>query len=138
MKKIIALSGAFDPPTFGQIDMIKHATRLGNVVIILNSDEWILKSKRRIFLTREKRKKFLISIPGVVDIVDAIDLDGTVCESLKELKPDMFGNGGPRTPENTPEIDLCRDMDIELIWQVGSVEDAKNTLKIYDAALKFT
>ena len=36
-KKIIALSGGFDPPTRGQVAMIQEAAELGDVIIILNS-----------------------------------------------------------------------------------------------------
>lgn len=135
MKKIIALSGAFDPPTIGQAEMISHASKLGNVVIILNSDEWLAKRKYRIFLSRQKRKSILLSMPGVIDIIDAKDSDGTVCQSLLELKPDMFGNGGPRTPENTPEFDLCNELGIQLVWKIGSVENIKEIEKMYSRVL---
>ena len=131
MNKIIALSGAFDPPTIGQTQMISHASRLGDVIIILNSDNWISKRKFRIFLSRDQRKQILLKMPGVIDIIDAEDEDGTVCKNLRELRPDMFGNGGYRTPENTPEIELCRELGIELVWQIGSVEDTKNIEKLY-------
>ena len=135
-KKIIAVSGAFDPPTIGQTRMISHASKLGDVIIILNTDRWLLERKWHIFLPREKRKKILSRIPGVVEIIDAEDLDGTVCESLKKLKPDMFGNGGHRTRENTPEIDLCREMGIGLVWQIGSVEDIKNIENLYEQVVR--
>ena len=131
MKKTIAVSGAFDPLTIGQTRMISHASKLGDVIIILNTDRWLSERKERIFLSREKRKKLLSNIPGVTTIIDAKDKDGTVCETLKEIKPDMFGNGGHRTPENTPEIDLCNKLGIGLVWQIGSVEDVKNIENLY-------
>ena len=135
MKKIIALSGAFDPPTIGQTQMISHASKLGKVIIILNSDRWLEERKHHIFLPRDHRKYILSKMPGVISVVDAKDKDGTVCETLKELRPDMFGNGGYRTPENTPEINLCRDLGIELVWQIGSVEDTKNIKDLYTQIL---
>jgi len=131
MRKTIALSGAFDPPTIGQTQMISHASRFGDVVIILNSDRWLNERKRRIFLERKQRKFILSKMPGVIDIIDAKDEDGTVCETLKELRPDMFGNGGYRTPENTPEINLCKELGIDLVWQIGSAEDTENIEKLY-------
>jgi len=136
MKKIIALSGGFDPPTIGQTRMISHASKLGDVVIILNTDRWLSERKHHMFLTREKRKRILKSIPGVVNIIDAEDEDGTVCETLRKLKPNMFGNGGCRTEENTPEIDLCRELGVELVWQVGSVEDVKQIENLYTQVLR--
>ncbi len=135
MKKIIALSGAFDPPTIGQTEMISHAARLGDVIIILNSDEWLAKRKHHIFLSRARRKEILFQMPGVIDVVDANDKDGTVCLSLLELRPDMFGNGGPRTPENTPEFDLCNELGIELVWRIGSVENIKKINELHSRVL---
>ena len=131
MKKIVALSGAFDPPTIGQTRMISHASKLGDVVIILNTDRWLKERKHHIFLSREKRIYILNKMPGVIKVIDADDVDGTVCETLRILKPDMFGNGGHRTPENTPEIDLCKKMGIGLVWKIGSLEEAKNIEKLY-------
>jgi glycerol-3-phosphate cytidylyltransferase-like family protein len=136
MNKIIALSGAFDPPTVGQTQMISHASRFGDVIIILNSDRWLSERKFNIFLSREQRKQILFKMPGVVDIIDADDEDGTVCNNLRKLCPDMFGNGGYRTPENTPEIKLCRELGIELVWQIGSVEDTKNIEKLYKKVIR--
>lgn len=135
MSKIIALSGAFDPPTVGQTEMICHASKLGDVIIILNTDAWLKKRKHHIFLSREKRKSILLEMPGVIDVIDAKDSDGTVCKSLLELKPDMFGNGGPRTPENTPELELCKKLNIELVWRIGSVEDRKQIQNVYDRVI---
>jgi len=130
-RKKIVLSGAFDPPTLGHTKMFQHASLIGDIIVVLNTDDWILRNKYRVFLDREKRKKILYNMPGVVKIVDALDEDDTVCESLKKIRPDMFGNGGHRNRLNTPEIDLCRKLDIQLVWKVGSVEDNKNTLDLY-------
>ena len=135
MNKIIALSGGFDPPTIGQTQMISHASKFGDVIIILNSDRWLKERKHHIFLPRKHRKHVLTKMPGVVDIIDAKDEDGTVCQTLLELKPDMFGNGGSRTPSNTPEIDLCRELGIELVWQIGSAEDIQNIKNLYSKVL---
>ena len=50
MKKTIALSGGFDPVHMGHIDMIKEASRLGDVIIILNSDAWLEDKKGYVFM----------------------------------------------------------------------------------------
>jgi len=64
------------------------------------------------------------------------DTDGTVCEALKKFKPTYFANGGDRTSENTPEMQVCEDLNIEMIWNVGGgkiqssseLVDKKNTV----------
>jgi len=47
------------------------------------------------------------------------DTDNTVCEALKRLKPDYFANGGDRKTNNTPEMDVCTELGIELLWKIG-------------------
>ena len=44
-RQTIALSGGFDPPTKGQVAMIQEAAQMGDVIIILNSDEWCAKKR---------------------------------------------------------------------------------------------
>jgi|7_EtaG_2_1085326.scaffolds.fasta_scaffold01882_12 D-beta-D-heptose 7-phosphate kinase/D-beta-D-heptose 1-phosphate adenosyltransferase len=117
----IALSGGFDPPTKGQVGMIQEAAQIGDVIIILNSDDWCA-SKRwngKNFLPFSKRKSILLEIPGVVLVVAAEDEDGTVCKTLKKLKPDFFGNGGNRNIENTPEVEVCKKMGIGMLFFLG-------------------
>ncbi|MCP4124391.1 MAG: hypothetical protein GY751_21805, partial [Bacteroidetes bacterium] len=47
------------------------------------------------------------------------DADNTVCEALTRIKPDCFANGGDRKTDNTPEMDVCDSLGIELLWAVG-------------------
>ena len=51
--------------------------------------------------------------------VQADDDDDTVTESLLRLKPDIFANGGDRKQQNTPEMKVCDDIGIEMLWNVG-------------------
>ena len=117
--KIVVLSGAFDPPHEDQIDMMIDANLYGKVIIVLNTDEWIKKNKVRLFMPFKERKKLLEYIPFIHEIIKAKDKDGTVCESLKEIMPDYFGNGGTRTIENTPETLFCEEAGINMLWNMG-------------------
>ena len=67
----------------------------------------------------EERKYLLENIKGVSEVSDVDDSDGTVCEALQRLKPDMFGNGGDRTSDNTPEKEVCLDIGIRMVWNLG-------------------
>tara|TARA_B100000287_G_C20637420_1_gene782192 strand:- start:744 stop:1196 length:453 start_codon:yes stop_codon:yes gene_type:complete len=124
-KKVIALSGGFNPSRKSHIAMILDASKLGDVVIILNSDEWCKRHSwnGQLFSCYENREAVLRLIPGVVDVIPAKDDDDTVCETLRELAPDFFGNGGERDVSNTPEVDLCREMGIGTIWYLGDSAD---------------
>ena len=67
----------------------------------------------------KSRAYLLQHIKGVHEVYAVDDTDGTVCEALSRLKPDMFGNGGDRTPENTPEVNLCKELNINTVWNLG-------------------
>ena len=59
------------------------------------------------------------SIKGVVFTTGVDDSDGTVCEALLRLKPDYFANGGDRKTNNTPEMEICDELNIEMLWNIG-------------------
>ena len=35
------------------------------------------------------------------------------------MKPDIFANGGDRGKNNTPESNLCKELGIETIYNIG-------------------
>jgi len=122
-RKTIAVSGGFDPIHKGHIRMILDAASIGDVVIILNSDDWLERKKGYKFMSWDERSEILRSIRGVINVYNVDDRDNTVCEALKHLKEDIdldcFANGGDRKETNTPEMKLCQELGIELLWNVG-------------------
>ncbi len=118
-KKIIAVSGGFDPIHVGHVRMIRDAANLGNVIVIANSDDWLMRKKGYIFMPWKERAEILKNIKGVIEVYEAKDADNSVCESLQILRPDVFANGGDRKTNNTPEMDVCNELQIEMVWNVG-------------------
>ena len=116
-KKRIAISGGFDPIHPGHIAMIEAAQAHGEVHIILNSDDWLVRKKGFFFQPFLDRKKILEAYTPHIYAVD--DADGTVCEALRRIKPDYFGNGGDRGKKNTPELDVCVELGIEPVFELG-------------------
>lgn len=116
-RKTIVISGGFDPIHPGHIAMIEAATEYGEVHIVANSDEWLLRKKGFFFQPWVDRKKILEAYTPHVHHVD--DSDGTVCEALRRIKPDYFGNGGDRGAKNTPELDVCDELGIEPVFELG-------------------
>ena len=113
------VSGGFDPIHIGHVRMILEAAKTGDVIVVLNSDEWLSRKKGFVFMPWSERAEIIESIRGVTSVEHVEDSDNTVCEAIKRLHPDVFANGGDRKQQNTPEIDLCNQMNIELAWNVG-------------------
>lgn len=118
-EKIVAVSGGFDPLHKGHVALIEGAAKYGRVHVYLNSDEWLLNKKDYIFMPWEDRAIILMAMKGVDLVIPVIDTDETVCETIKHFKPDVFCNGGDRLNDNTPEVQLCKDLGIEMIFNVG-------------------
>ena len=49
-RKIIILSGGFDPIHSGHIAMFEESRDLGDIVVLLNSDEWLKRKKGNYFM----------------------------------------------------------------------------------------
>ena len=118
-KKRIMVSGGFDPIHKGHIRMIQEAARKGDVIVIINSDEWLMRKKGFVFMPFEERVEIIKSIKGVTSSLGIDDSDNTVCEALRKYLPDYFANGGDRTNTNTPEMAVCEELGIEMLWGVG-------------------
>jgi len=118
-KKSIMVSGGFDPIHKGHIRMIQEAARKGDVIVIINSDEWLMRKKGFVFMPFEERVEIIKSIKGVTSSLGIDDNDNTVCEALRKYRPDYFANGGDRTNNNTPEMAVCEELGIEMLWEVG-------------------
>jgi len=118
-KKCIAVSGGFDPVHVGHVRMIQAAAKFGDVIVICNSDAWLKRKKGYTFMPFAERAEIIRAFKGVKDVIEADDEDGTVCETLKVLQPDIFGNGGDRFNTNTPETQTCKKYDIEMLWGIG-------------------
>ena len=140
-KKIIILSGGFDPVHKGHIRMFKEAKNMGDVFVGLNSDDWLLRKKSRFFMPFIERKEILESIKYIDRVIDFNDSDDTACNLIKDifsrhsLKNNIcFGNGGDRTNTTTPEVQYCTKNDIEMIWGLGGgkIQSSSDLLKKWE------
>ena len=124
----VMISGGFDPIHVGHIRLIREAAKYGEVIVAMNSDEWIFRRKGFNSIGFNERREFLLAIKGVVDVVSVNDEDGTVCTELIEHQPTYFANGGPRNEDNTPEKIVCEELGIKMLFDVGSAR-GKNVKK---------
>jgi len=141
MSKKVVVSGGFDPIHVGHLRMFKEAAKLGELVVVINSDPWLQRKKGYIFMPWEERAEIISAFECVSEVVMAVDIDNTVCASLENIKPDIFANGGDRGASNTPESRVCERLGIEMVYNVGGgkvrssshlVNDATTTKRIMD------
>lgn len=121
-KVVVAVCGGFDPIHVGHVRHFRDAKKLGDVlVVMLNTDDWLVKKKGYIFMPFEERKEIIESIRYVDKVIPVIDTDGSVAKTLEQLKPDIFAKGGDRTITNIPksEIDVCEKLGIKIVFSVG-------------------
>ena len=135
-KKIIALSGGFDPVHIGHIHMIQEARAYGEVVLIVNSDDWLLRKKGYTFMPFEERCAILGAIDGVFNVIEVNDSDNTVCDALRKIKPTFFGNGGDRTNKNIPEYNLCQELGIKMVFGLGGEKIQSSSRLVSDSNSK--
>ena len=125
---LVLVSGGFDPYHDGHAEYIQKAAAFGPVVVALNSDAWLTRKKGSSFMSWEARRKIMLSVKGVVGVHPVKDDDGTVCEAIRALRPTIFAKGGDRTIDNTPEVHLCRQLGIKMMFGLGEKKNSSSEL----------
>ena len=143
-KSIIVLSGGFDPVHKGHLRMFREASNLGHQVIVgLNSDEWLTRKKGKPFMEFEERKEILEGMKYINQVIPFDDSDDTASDLIRrvhsiydgeEFDHDYedaghmgmvgyykiyFANGGDRGKDNVPEVNVCKKLDVVMLWGVG-------------------
>ena len=126
INNVIILSGGFDPVHKGHIRMFREASNLGHQVIIgLNSDDWLTRKKGKPFMRWEERAEILESCKFVNQVLSMDDDDDTATDIIKQVSNMYegyniyFANGGDRGKGNVPELDTCKDSNVTMLWGIG-------------------
>lgn len=119
MTSRVMVSGGFDPLHIGHVRLIQDASMYGEVIVVLNSDEWLKRKKGFAFMSFDERKEVIEAIGCVKAVVPVDDSDGSVCEAIERYRPDFFANGGDRSNQNTPELELCGELGVKPLFNVG-------------------
>ncbi|MCL2538020.1 MAG: glycerol-3-phosphate cytidylyltransferase [Alphaproteobacteria bacterium] len=134
MQTYYIVSGGFDPIHEGYIDIIRaSAAASDGVIVLLNSDDWLVRKKGKFFMNFNSRKIVTENIKGVIDVLDFNDADNSACDGIARARikyPDarlVFANGGDRTPDNVPEHTACKKYNINMAFGVGGENKANSS-----------
>jgi D-beta-D-heptose 7-phosphate kinase/D-beta-D-heptose 1-phosphate adenosyltransferase len=125
MKKIVLITGGFDPLHSGHIAYFKAAKTLGDMLIVgLNSDDWLVRKKGAAFMPWNERLCIINNLSMVDEVYTFADDDGSAKHFIQQARahyPDaelIFANGGDRTKDNIPEMDVV-DSNLSFVFGVG-------------------
>lgn len=128
MKRLIIVSGYFNPIHKGHLEYFNNAKALGDaVLVIVNSDyQRALKGSKE--FQDENERVFIVSNIKSVDYVQlSLDQDRTVCATLEHVFKTYggryrlaFANGGDQNNETIPERPVCERLGIELLDGLGN------------------
>lgn len=132
-KTVVVITGGFDPLHGGHLEYIKAANDLGDILVVgVNSDEWLARKKGRSFMPFEERISIVQSLKGVDYAIPFNDKDNSAKDAIywtRKVFPEskiIFANGGDRTLNNIPEMDVL-DSNIEFVFGVGGSDKANSS-----------
>ena len=135
-RKLVMVSGGFDPVHIGHVRMFKEAKKLGTeLVVVLNNDNWLKFKKGVAFMPEADRKEIIEAFKPVDRVIVTAHKkntkDITVCRELELIRPDVFANGGDRQ-ENVPvpEYETCERLGIKMVFNVGHGGKVRSSSKL--------
>jgi D-beta-D-heptose 7-phosphate kinase/D-beta-D-heptose 1-phosphate adenosyltransferase len=136
-KKLVMVSGGFDPLHIGHIRYIQEAKKLGDeLIVVLNCDRWLERKKGKKFMSSDDRAEIIRSLKDV-DHVYVLESDRVdVCEAIERFKPAIFANGGDRFADNIPEFKVCQELGIEMVFNVGHGGKVRSSSELLEEYFK--
>jgi D-beta-D-heptose 7-phosphate kinase/D-beta-D-heptose 1-phosphate adenosyltransferase len=128
MKKLVIVSGYFNPLHKGHLELFHRARGCGHkLFVIVNSDHQRKLKGSKEFQSEMERLIIIHNLRIVDESMISIDKDKTQCATLKYLS-DIYGgeyrlvfaNGGDQNNDTIPETYVCIDNEIELIDGLGA------------------
>ena len=133
MKTIVICTGGFDPIHSGHIAYLRSAKKLGDILVVgVNSDEWLRRKKKAAFMPISERVNIVQNLVGVDFAISFNDSDNSARHAIKMVRQSypqdriIFANGGDRTKENIPEMDVDDD-NLEFVFGVGGENKANSS-----------
>lgn len=145
---VVMVSGGFDPIHIGHVRYMQEAKKLGDkLIVVVNNDNWFEVKGKPVFM-KDKERKEVIEALGCVDrVIISSHKKGTkdisVYNEIKKIKPDIFANGGDRSPDKTDipslEHQICNKLGIKMVFNVGrggKIRSSSDMLRDYSKKIK--
>lgn len=133
MKKIVLVTGGFDPLHSGHIAYFNEAKKLGDILVVgVNSDAWLARKKGAPFMPLLERTNIVRNLKMVDFVIDFDDSNGSAKHAIQMVRQSypqdkiIFANGGDRTTENIPEMDVADD-NTQFVFGVGGFNKANSS-----------
>jgi len=128
MKTVVITSGYFNPLHPWHIECFELCKELWDELrVIINTDEQIKvkTQKDHVFQDEQFRMRVVSALKPVDRVMLSVDKDGSVCESIRHIAElirkkhgigtnIIFGKWGDRFASNIPEVQVCKDCDVEI------------------------
>ena len=137
-KTLVIVSGYFSPLHCGHLDYLEAGASLGDrLVVIVNNDLQQKKKKGKVILPQQDRLRIVRALSIVDEACVAIDDDSSVKKTIESIALKnqqfnlIFANGGDRNqPSDIPEVDVCREHKIQLIFGAGGSTKRDSSTRI--------
>ena len=126
-KKIIIVSGYFNPLHKGHIEYFKNAKNLADkLFVIVNNDIQREVKGSKPFMLEDERKTIIEELKVVDKVILSVDKDRTVIQTIRKIHSQyskaynlFFANGGDQNNSSIPESKICEELGINLVDGLG-------------------
>ena len=109
----VLVNGTFNIIHAGHIELFKYASGLGNLIVAVNDDPYLLKKYGSKAITLKDRISVIESIKYVSHVISFEEQD--CCSLLCKIRPDFYIKGPDYLDVNIPEKNVCKNFNIEYI-----------------------
>jgi cytidyltransferase-like protein len=126
---VVVASGYFSPLHSSHIEYLELSKALGDIlIVVVNNDKQEKLKKGGIFIECSERMKIIRALRCVDMVVEAVDNDRSISQTLSILRPHIFTNGGDQFNDNIPEVEICNKLGIRLVDGLGEKKQSSSAI----------
>ena len=126
-KRIIIVSGYFNPLHKGHLEYFRLAKSMGDLLyVIVNNDLQREKKGSKEFMLEDERMIIIEELKLVDKVYLSVDKDRSVAKTINKIYDEYgsthtlyFANGGDQSKDTILEVNICENLGIKLIDGLG-------------------